>query len=405
VRRISIVTAVVALSALIGLGATQAQVGGATYDAVAAADGTRMSVTSIGYLYFESVLDAGIPSAHALVDSLGNSRAYAANPYPGDTVLYGLAQGATQAGANGLDPSAFGYPLIASTSNPSKKQSSVDSGPTSLRSRSGDAVSTATAAFGIGSGENNLGRLVATATASRDASTGTVTALSTNTIDGIAFGEMLRIGSLRSMAKVVRPPGGQPQREASLQISGLEVAGQPVGVDDKGAPHALTDPVIQSLEQNGITMRYIAAQNDGDGIVAAGLQVIVEREVSGVAPVIVSYVFGRASAYASNSGRSRREPAPIGETAPPPASSGESIGGAPVPSIEVPGSQVQPAPAPSAPPLSQSPVAGAAAAPAASTESIFLLIIVAAVAATGGAQLIRIFGVRTAWKSTRGEAP
>src|SRR2546428_735047 len=65
------------------------------YRAVANADGTRVTVSAPGYLLVNTLFDTGAPTAQAVVDGLGNSRAFASYPYPGDTVVAapGLVKG------------------------------------------------------------------------------------------------------------------------------------------------------------------------------------------------------------------------------------------------------------------------------------------------------------------------
>ena len=94
-----------------------------TFEAIAAADGLRIELTTPSLLV-SNLFDGGVPVAQATANGSGQSRAFAAVPYPGDTplTLPGLLLPIL-----GL-PSLPAYPLIATSSHSVQPESSVELG-------------------------------------------------------------------------------------------------------------------------------------------------------------------------------------------------------------------------------------------------------------------------------------
>src|SRR4051794_14814560 len=114
------------------------------FSTVAAADGLRQSVIVPGAPLSANVVDVGAPSVQAAVDSLGNSRAFASLPYPGDTAAMGSGLVRTLSGAPVPD-----YPLYVHSSDPIVPKQEVVAGPYAISAESSAAASKATATGGL----------------------------------------------------------------------------------------------------------------------------------------------------------------------------------------------------------------------------------------------------------------
>lgn len=389
------------LAALLGLlavpGLARAQAGGSSFEAVAAADGIRVGVAVRNFLLVEQLVDVGAPSAQAVLSSIA-SRAFAAYPYPGDVAT--------------SNPN-FPAPLIATSSWPTQPEDSTDAGLYSLTAKSDLSSSSATAAAGVAGTDASLGVTRSAATARLDPATGTLTAEGESALEALRFTTALRIGRVESRARVVTDASGRPQRHSELHVGEIAVGGQRVGLSEKGlvlagttVPIPRDHPLAQTLEQHGLSVRYLAGFDDRDGVVAPGIEVSWTREIEGVGIAVVSYTLGRASAHASaRSFGGLTFPGEIPSAAtsapPPPPPAAET---APVAPTQVLGSGLQQAPAPAAPApaVPPAPIAQARPVSQASAESFYLVLVVAGLAALGGGQLVRIFGVRLAWKSPEG---
>jgi hypothetical protein len=422
-------------------------VAGGSFSALAAADGVQVAMTSKGFLIVDGG-SAGQPSAQAVVDSLGTSVAYAASPYPTDAALTfpGLA---VSLGA----PALPAYPLIAQSSHPTAPKATVEQGPVHLTAESAERSSrgrAGTVPAGGGDGGTGFGRSEADAGVVADP-TGPVTSTAVSTVEAFSAGDgALRIGRVRSEATVVRDPDGEPKRHSALEVAQVTVAGQTVGFGEggvvfPGGPAAVPqNPLAEALAGAGVTVRYLApsATPDGGGIVSAGIEVQVTRQVTGSAPTTVSYVLGRSFAYvgdvtapdalpdvgdlvdsdaatsdgtgpadgdavataAPQSGRGEAAaasllPAAFGE--PPsgswsglPALSGNSPAGANSGSFGASDPAGPPAGPDSGPSLEAAPAASRRPAPLFDVGGSYLVIVLAALALAGGAQFLRIMGVK-----------
>jgi hypothetical protein len=206
-----------------------------------------------------------------------------------------------------------------------------------------------------------------------------------------------------------------------------------------GGPAAVPqNPLADTLAGAGVTVRYLApsATPDGAGIVSAGVEVQVTRQVTGSAPTTVSYVLGRSFAYVgevtapdalpdtgtlidSDAGASDGAGAVAALPAPGPATtaaasllpaafsdelSGSSFGSSALPgdspaaagsgSLGASDPAGSPAGPDSGPSLVAAPATSAHPAPLFDAGGSYLVIVLAALALAGGAQLLRILGVK-----------
>jgi hypothetical protein len=394
-----------------------------SFEATAAAEGVRVGVAAPSFVVVDQLVDVGVPVAQSTVDGLGNSKAFASNPYPGELVISGpgLIAGVTPL------PNPGNYPLYAATSYPTSREAKVSQPNYELSAKSAEQSSDAVASAGGSATDSSVAAVKATATSRRAADSGTVSAEAVSTADGVNLaGGTLRIGAIRATAKVARQPNHQPARSSSLSVDGVSVGGQSVGFNDKGLVIAGTStplpdnsPIAQVLAGANISVRYLKAITDPDGVVSPGLVITQRQQVPQGPMLIVTYVFGRAVAHASVIGGAvaagAAEPIQVGSSggvAEPAglanANATAAVAGA-TPGTAG-GSAVAATGAPSVAPSSAH-VERTAIAPAgrtssarvgkggASTASIYVILIIGAVIALGGGQLLRMMGVRMAWTS------
>jgi hypothetical protein len=423
-RRTSAVVAVTVL--LLGVAGTIAAHGeseATSFQATASAEGVRIGVAAPNFVVVDQLVDVGVPVAQSTVDGLGNSKAFASNPYPGELAISGPG---TIAGLTGL-PNPGNYPLYAATSYPTTTEAHFSQPNYDLSAKSAEQSSDAVASAGGSAADSSVGAVKATATSRRAADSGAVSAEAISTADAVNLaGGALRIGAIRATAKVTRRPGAVPVRSSSLSADGVSVAGQSVGFNDKGFVVAGTStpipddsPVASALAGANISVRYLKGIADPDGVVSPGLVITQRQQVPQGPTLIVTYVFGRAVAHASLTSAASAVAGAV------PIAGGSGPEGV----VESPGSA---APAPIAdvggagsgggsngtriPVAAATPLSGAQGQPTAiastgrtssarlskggaSTASIYVILIIGAVIALGGGQLLRMMGVRMAWTS------
>src|SRR5437879_6175420 len=199
-------------------GSEEAPAQPASYEAVASAEGFRVSFGAPGFVAVDTFVDGGGPVSQAVIDGLGNSRAFASLPYPGDLAISGPG---LLAGLTGL-PSPPPYPFYVSSSHPTTPESKLAQPGYGLAAKSAESSSEGSTMTGGGSGNgasaSAVGSTVTDATTSRDAASGVVTAVATGTADIVNIGGVLRIGQVDARAKVTRGPGTEPTREATFVI-------------------------------------------------------------------------------------------------------------------------------------------------------------------------------------------
>lgn len=387
------------------------------YAVSAAADGVRVSVLAQDFLLVDDLLDAGIPSAQAVVDSLGNSSGFASNPYPGATVL----------SVPPLASGAFGqqvpdYPLHAASRHPTKPESKVEHQGYSLSSKSTETSTEAAALADLTPEGGDAGRSAATATSTVDPATGAATAKAISDTQSLTINGVLQLGRVHSTATVTSKPDGKLTRSSELSIADTRVAGQRVAITPEGVRAAgqtaglpSSDQVTETLKQAGVSVRYLAAEKGPNGIVSAGIEVIAKRKdptEGSSATVTVRYVFGRASAAAGGSAEELPGPAPL--------DSGQDHAGAPQAASEsgdaptsegtaapeaAPAAASGPAPADAPPPAladrpAEQPAALLMARPGdLGGMGIYVTLVFVALATFAGGTLLRLLGVRTRWMS------
>jgi hypothetical protein len=273
------------------------------YQAGAAADGARLSVTIPGATVVDQIIDGGGPTAQAAVSSLGGSSALAAQPYPGELAIIGPGLGASLIGA----PQPPAYPFVAASRHPSAPEQAVEPNPGySLVARSTESTSEASARSGAANETSNVFLTQATATVKADPEQ--VVAEAANHVEALTVGP-LSIASAASSARVVGKPNGDPERASSLVVNGVTIAGQSVGFTDAGfvtpggaTPLPSSDPLLKALSSAGVAVSYLKPETTPTGVVAPGLQIVTTQSVPGAGrTATISLTLGRAQANAQAS--------------------------------------------------------------------------------------------------------
>lgn len=300
------------------------------FSAIASASSFRVRFGSPGRFAVDYYVDAASPVSQAVVNGLGVSSAFASAPYPGETVVAGPG---TFAGVTGL-PNPGNYPFFVATSYPSKTDNSAGVAGYGLKAHSEEASSNATADSGGWAGDNALLAGRATSTASREDS-GAVKATSQSDTRAITIGDVLRIANATATASVVRAPGSESVRTADFSATGVSIAGQAVGLSEKGFTVAGTNvplpdssPLRAALSERGISVTYLNRIETPDGVTSPGLMISQTGTPPDGGPATVfQVVLGQAVAYVTNSAVGGL-PAPSADSA---TTSGEPVALAPVP--------------------------------------------------------------------------
>jgi hypothetical protein len=420
-------------------GGVEAPAGPTSYEAVASAEGVRVSFGAPGFAAVETFVDGGGPISQAAIDGLGNSRAFASLPYPGDLAISGPG---LVAGLVGL-PSPPSYPFYVSSSYPTNPEEKLAQPGYELAARSTESSAEGSTTTGGGSSDSAVASTVTKAVTSREATSGMVSAEATGSVDIINVGGVLRIGQVEARAKVTRVPGGEPTREASFVVNGMTIAGQTVGISDKGFTFAGThtpipreNPLLAVLAQSKITVQSLSRVDNPDGVVSPGLVIRQEQATPGGPTMVIHYVIGRmaASATVSGSATSIGDSLPAIGTGPPdaqevdppvaPALPSMTTGPAALPVVTGHGirnggrgsgavgsdsdssTQAEPTPAAThvaeppaasivqeAAPVSRTPMTGV------DTTGIYLILVAGAAVALAGGTVLRLLGVQLKWTS------
>jgi hypothetical protein len=382
-RSISVLAGPTLLAAMVvgplGLAAHGAEGFSGTFGAVAAADAVRVTWVVPHAPASDTVLDAGGPSAQATLDSIGGSQAFASFPYPGENAVTAPA---LIAGASGGKINLPAYPFWVGSTYPVAPKAESGSGPYAIKAESSDTSSAASASVGLASegGSVGLARSAASTVAAGDA----VTSEANTEVTSFAVGP-LRIGQVLSKAKAVFSTAGAVARDADTRVTGMMVGDTAVALTAKGlvvgsSPvPADPKPVEDALAQAKIGLEYMPRQDTDTGVVAPAIRVTQHDDSGGS----ITYVLGRASAFAQGAGTEAAtppaadasapadQPPPSATVAPEPAVaaaeaplSTADAGPLPGEQVDLPTSFVLPDPGPTAAPAAGDVAAAPAAAPA-----------------------------------------
>jgi hypothetical protein len=116
---------------------------------------------------------------------------------------------------------------------------------------------------------------------------------------------------------VIGKPTGDPDRQSSLVVNGVTIAGQAVGFTDAGfvtpggaTPLPPSDPLLKALSSAGVAVSYLQPETTPTGMVAPGLRIVTTQEIPGAGrTATVSLTLGRAQAFAQASAEAVELPA------------------------------------------------------------------------------------------------
>lgn len=286
---------VVAGTILLGAGSAPAAVG--SFDGSASAAGARMIFFADKAPATKTPIDGGGPVAQAVLDSLGTSTALASNPYPGDVFLAGPGLAAGAFGA----PSLPGYPFMARAEHPVTPKQTASTPFGDFAASAEESAAKATATTGGGSADVAVGRAISDAAVRIDGDL--VISEAKSTAQAVKIGA-LRIGGVRSSARVVLKPDGTLERTAEVAFDNATVAGAPVAFTRDGVvpasgvtPPAGATPADQ-LKDSGIEVVQLDREDTPDGVVAGGLQITRVQDFGPGGPGYIRVVFGQAAARA-----------------------------------------------------------------------------------------------------------
>jgi hypothetical protein len=381
-----------AVAALIAVPARAA----GSFQATAVAEGVRFSVSVPGAPLSDQIADAGGPVAQASLDSLGTSRAFASLPYPGDTAtgLPGLVAGFTGGQVN-----LPAYPAYVASDHPTQPDGQQAAPGYSLQAHSEATAASAVASTGEGNDAATRAARTEASTAVQAANDGSVRADASSITEGIVMGS-LRIQSVRSTASAHLSADGHVVTDSSLDITAASINDTPVDIGPDGLTVAGTnvplpagDALSTALRDEGVSVSYLAAQPQDDGVLAPVLRLTVVAGAPGAGQAKATYALGGASVRLTGTPDA---PASVVAQTPTPIASG-GVGDA--------GSSLSSRLGAAVDPPGASPVGVALARPSFSAgpavtielSRFYAVLVGLGVVGAGAAQLVRIRGVRSAW--------
>jgi hypothetical protein len=251
-------------------GATPSHADGA-YTATASASLVNVDFTTVPGVVFDQLINAGASVAQAQIDSLGDTSAFAAEPYPSASVV-ALPALAAGLGVSGL-PS---YPLIASS----------NAGIPASRTTAGPIVLTAKSTTGMSAGSVTDGATAGSATVDVDPSSGVVEARALTSVSGVEATSTLTIDGVTSTAAMSVSPSGKTTVTSSFAVATLNVLGTTIAVTPSELtvfgrsvnlgidPAGILGPLLSALAARGTTIQYVPATRTADSITSAGLRIL-----------------------------------------------------------------------------------------------------------------------------------
>ena len=252
----------------------------------------------------EPVIYGTPASAGSLVDSVGQSNAFAAAPYPGD-IMVGAADNGNGALVGAGLPGIFqSYPFYVHSEYPIAQNKVQDQSGNRLTARSDQYKSSSDARSGLITGDF-LAALQAQASSlsSVDPDTGELTAMADSRLDAFRLTDKLQIGKSTAHAKVTRAAGQALKKESSFTLGSIVVNGVEMSygsegfkfADQKGQSPGDPKPLFEALKAAGITIEILPAQGTDTSIESAGMKISQVTDY-GAGKQRISFIIGRVSA-------------------------------------------------------------------------------------------------------------
>jgi hypothetical protein len=311
-RRREVLT--LALTILLGGGAVVAAPGPAGADgtghlafrASAEAAAVRMTMTVANGPGTNDPIDVPGPISHAAVNSLGSSSAFASFPYPGDAGV--SVPGLLPAVVPGA-PSVPAYPFYTKSEYPITPKAGQAAGAVNLSAESTQTASKAAGSAGPqGDGPGSMSSEASVAEVRQPyLAPGTAIAVATSKAVVAAFAAgPLTLGRVVSTASVTVLADGTRQRKSGLELSGVRIGDQTVGLSSKGFvvpgagvpfPAGAQDQLRSALAGGGMSVEFLPERQTDDGVVSAGLRIRQERDMPNGHDAL-TWVIGQATASA-----------------------------------------------------------------------------------------------------------
>jgi hypothetical protein len=280
---------------------------GSQYKASARADAMAIEyLNTAAPVFAENAIIYGTPAtAISALDSVGQSTALAAAPYPGD-VMIGMPDNfkGVVAGFGGPADIFPTYPFAVTSSHPIKPDSVQDQSGNRLVAHSEQHASRSDARSGLITGDV-LAALQAQASSavSVDDTTGKLLAEADSRLDAFKLTDKLQIGKSTAHAKITREAGQAVVKESSFTIGSITVNGTSISYSDKGfqagdqSPPSEKPPAgfFDALKSAGITIEFLPAAGTDTSIESAGLR-ISQVQKMGPATQRISFTIGHVSA-------------------------------------------------------------------------------------------------------------
>lgn len=306
-----VLAAVAVVAAVAGWGPTMAPASAeldasSQWSASARADAMAIEYLNTNAPVFgaEPVIYGTPASAGSLVDSVGQSFAFAAAPYPGD-IMVGMADNGNGALVGAGFPGIFqSYPFYVRSEHPIAPNKVQDQSGNRLMASSEQYRSSSDARSGLITGDF-LAALQAQASSlsSVDPNTGELTALADSRLDAFRLTDKLQIGRSVAHAKVIRVAGGELKKESSFTLGSIIVNGVEMSYgdqgfkfgDQKGQSPGDPKPLFDALKAVGITVEILPAKGTDTSIESAGMKISQVTDY-GAGKQRISFIIGRVSA-------------------------------------------------------------------------------------------------------------
>lgn len=274
------------------------------YAIVAQADAFAVEyVNTAAPVFADNAIVYGTPAtARSLVDSVGQSTAFAGGPYPGDILVGSPENARGLAQPYGVPPEAVpSYPFFVQSQHPIKPDASQDQGGNELRAHSEQFSSRSDARSGAIPGDLvAASQAQASSGAAVDPVTGALTGVADSRLDVIKFGDALQIGKSSAHARIVKEPGRPAVKESAFTVGSVVLHGVEIGYSDGGlhagdestSGPALPSGVLESLQQAGFAVEVLPATGTETSVESAGLK-ISQVQTVGAAKQRISVILGR----------------------------------------------------------------------------------------------------------------
>jgi hypothetical protein len=307
-RKAALLACVAVVAALAGWGPTPRASADAAVDWSASGRADAMAIeylnTNAPVFGTEPVIYGTPASAGSLVDSVGQSNAFAAAPYPGD-IMVGAADNGNGALVGAGLPGIFSsYPFYVHSEYPITPDKVQDQSGNRLVAHSDEHLSSSSARSGLITGDT-LAALQAQASSlsSVDNATGTLTALADSRLDAFRLTDKLQIGRSIAHAKVARVGDGEVKKESSFTIGSIVVNGVEMSYGDGGFKFGDQKeqspgdpkPLFDALKQAGITVEILPAKGTDTSVESEGMK-ITQVVDYGKGKQEIAFIIGRVSA-------------------------------------------------------------------------------------------------------------